>query len=201
VISLIITGVFYILTTIAAVSAVSAEQLSSSEAPLMLVVEKGFPELPSELFTLIALFAVTNTALVNFIMSSRILYGMSREGLVPGVLGRIHEGTQTPHFAIVVVFIIAGILALTGGLEILAQSTSFLLLSVFLLMNLSLIVIKWRSKGSNPSFQVPVLIPALGGLSCLGLILFIKLEAFVTVSLLVLFGGVVYMLQKRLLTG
>jgi amino acid transporter len=199
-ISLIITGVFYILTTIAAVSAVSITQLSSSEAPLLLVVNKGFPGLPSELFTLIALFAVTNTALVNFIMSSRILYGMSREGLVPNVLGRIHEATQTPHIAIMAVFIIAAFLALTGGLEILAQSTSFLLLSVFLLMNLSLIVIKWRSKGSNPPFQIPVFIPVLGALSCLGLILFVKLEAFVTVSLLVLFGGVIYMLQKRLLT-
>jgi amino acid transporter len=200
VISLIITGVFYILTTIAAVSAVSAEQLSSSEAPLMLVVEKGFPELPSEIFTLIALFAVTNTALVNFIMSSRILYGMSREGLVPGVLGRVHERTRTPYFAIAVVFAITGILALTGGLEILAQSTSFLLLSVFFLMNLSLIVIKWRSKGINPPFHIPVVIPVLGALSCLGLILFVKLEAFVIVSLLVLFGGVIYVLQKSLLT-
>ena len=196
IVALIVTSVFYMLTAIAAVSAVSVSDLSASSAPLMLVVERGLPDIPRELFTLIALFAVTNTALINFIMSSRILYGMSRERLVPAVLGRVHVKRQTPYFAIMMTFLIVLILALTEGLEILAQSTSFLLLSVFLLMNLSLIVIKTRSKKTRPSFQVPMWIPMLGAMSCLTLMVFVQPQALITVLTLLLIGMVIYLLQK-----
>ena len=196
--ALLITAVFYILVSIAAVSAVSSAQLAASSAPLMLVVEKGFPAMPRELFTMIALFAVTNTALVNFIMSSRILYGMSREGLVPAALGRVHGKTRTPYIAIAVVLVIAAALALTGGLQVLAQSTSLLLLGVFLLMNLSLIVVKRRASEPKPSFMISIWIPVFGALSCLGLIFFVESRAFITVAVLILIGAVVYLVQKGL---
>jgi APA family basic amino acid/polyamine antiporter len=195
-VALITTSVCYMLTAIAAVSAVPPSELSASSAPLMLVVERGFPDIPRELFTLIALFAVTNTALINFIMSSRILYGMSRKRLVSAVLGRIHLKRQTPYFAIMVTFVIVIVLALTEGLEILAQSTSFLLLSVFLLMNLSLIMIKTRSKTIRPPFRVPIWIPILGVTSCLILMFFVQLQALLTVFTLILVGIIIYIMQK-----
>ena len=166
----------------------------------MLVVEKGFPSMPREVFTLIALFAVTNTALVNFVMSSRILYGMSREKLVPPILGQVHLKRGTPHFAISVVFIIAIGLALTEGLEVLAQATSLLLLSVFFVMNLSLTVIKIRPATAHsepPPFQTPIWIPILGAISCVLLIFFVKLQALITVLILILMGAIIYMIQKR----
>ena len=200
IIALIVTAVFYLLVAVAAVSAVSSSELSSSSAPLMLVVEKGFPSMPREVFTLIALFAVTNTALVNFIMSSRILYGMSREKLVPPILGQVHLKRGTPHFAISVVFIIAIGLALTEGLEVLAQATSLLLLSVFFVMNLSLTVIKIRTARAHsepPPFQTPIWIPILGAISCVLLIFFVKLQALITVLILILIGAIIYIIQKR----
>ncbi len=199
-IALIVTAVFYLLVSVAAVSAVSSSELSSSSAPLVLVVERGFPSMPPEIFTLIALFAVTNTALVNFIMSSRILYGMSREKLVPTIFGRVHLKRRTPHFAISVVFFTAIGLALTEGLETLAHATSFLLLSVFLVMNLSLIMIKIRSQREHtepPLFQTPIWIPLLGVISCVLLIFFVKLQAMITVLILILIGAIIYMFQKR----
>ena len=199
-IALIVTAVFYLLVAIAAVSAVSSSELSSSSAPLMLVVEKGFPSMPREVFTLIALFAVTNTALVNFVMSSRILYGMSREKLVPPILGQVHLKRGTPHFAIGVVFLTAIGLALTEGLEILAQATSLLLLSVFFAMNLSLTVIKIRSQRARsepPPFQTPIWSPILGAVSCGLLIFFVKLQALITVLILILLGAIIYIIQKH----
>lgn len=195
--SVAVVAVLYLLTAVAAVSAVPAHQLQGSPAPLMLVVGKGFPGIPRGLFTLIALFAVTNTALVNFIMGSRLLYGMAREGLMPSFLGRIHPRHRTPHWAIGVVVLIAMALALTGTLVILAQSNSLILLSVFFLMNLSLLAVKLRREEPRPTFQVPLCIPLVGAFSCIFLIFFVDPRAFGTVALLLSVGLGINLIQKR----
>ena len=62
---------------------------------------------PPGLFAIIALLAVTNTALINMLMASRLVYGMSSEGIVPKVLGRVHQGRQTPYVAIAFTLLIA----------------------------------------------------------------------------------------------
>ncbi len=193
--ALCITSVIYILTAIAAVSAVPASELSASSAPLLLVVQKSFPWFPREIFTLITFFAVTNTGLLNCIMSSRILYGMSREGLVPAIFGKIHPKTQTPHWAILFVFFAALALALTGQIVVLAQSGSLLLLSIFVATNVSLLKLK-SQKLPAPPFKVPVIIPLLGAISCLALIAFVPRIAFKTVGWLILAGVLLFFLQK-----
>jgi amino acid transporter len=55
------------------------------------------------LFAVIALAAITNTALVALIMASRVLYGMAREGVMPRILARTHRTRQTPWISIVLV--------------------------------------------------------------------------------------------------
>lgn len=193
--SLGVVAIFYILTALAAVSIVPPSELAASSAPLMLVVEKAFPWIPRSLFTLIALFAVTNTALVNFIMGSRLLYGMAKEGLVPLWIARVHPKRHTPYRAIGLVLLIAIALALTGTLVVLAQSNSLILLIVFSIMNLSLMAIKLRAnQPSSVSFQIPILIPLLGALSCFFLIFHVASRAWVTVLFLLFLGLLFYVL-------
>lgn len=185
IVSLGIVTVLYVLTALAAVSVVPASELAHSIAPLMLVVERGFPAFPRGIFTLIALFAVTNTALVNFVMSSRLIYGMAKEGLAPSVLSRVHATRSTPHVAITIVFLIALLLALTGTLTSLAQSTSLILLIVFFLVNISLVVLKIKSRAKQSVFKVSILVPIGGALSSLALIFYIDPKAYVNVFILV----------------
>src|SRR3989338_8088808 len=98
---------------------------------------------------------------------------MAKEGLVPSGLAEVHKKRGTPLKAICIVFVIAVALAFTGSLVVLAQSTSFLLLSVFLVMNVSLIVIKLKPKSYTPSFQVPIWVPVLGVLTCFTLMFYV----------------------------
>lgn len=206
-ISLALIGVFYILTALAAVSVVPAQELAASQAPLMTVVERGAPGFPRGMFTFIALFAVTNTALVNFVMSSRLLYGMAREGLVPSVLGRVHPVRSTPHWAIGVVFVLALTLALTGTLSRLAQSTATLLLIVFVFVNVSLAVLKIQVKSQGASkphesarsegfFSVPVFVPILGALTALFLLAHVSASALVTAAVLLAVALALFLLAK-----
>jgi len=183
-IALGIIGVIYLLTAFAAVSVISPRELSLSKAPLMTVVEKGAPWMPPILFTGIALFAVTNTALTNYVMSARLLYGMAQDRLMPQVLGHVNSKRHTPDVAAALIFVIVLVIAFTGTLTQLAQSTALLLLSAFSIVNLSLLVIKLRDKTVKGFFHVPLPIPILGAITTFSLIFYVSQAALLTVAIL-----------------
>ncbi len=195
-ISLGISAVLYILTALVAVSAVPAAELAASKAPLLQVVQKGWPWVPVSVFTLIALFAISNSTLINFIMSSRLLYGMSREGLLPGAFGKIHPKFRTPHWSILFILAVSLALAMTGGLQKLAGATSFLLLVVFTVMNVSLIIIKRRDKNTDMSFSIPSWIPYAGALTSTALVLFVDLDSLTPLIILFVLGLALFLFQK-----
>ena len=173
IIALCVATVLYISISVTAVSVVSYHELSDTKthgAALAQITHKAAPWLSPWVFTAITLFAVGNTALINYIMGSRLVYGMSRQGLLPAPLGKVHPGRRTPHVAIAVLFVIVLALALSGGVKQLAGSTSLLLLSVFCLVNAALIVLKLRPGEAKGGFEVPIIIPALGSLVCISLV-------------------------------
>ena len=95
-----IAGAVYMLVTVIASMAVETSKLVESDGPLLEVVDQGPLAMSTKVFAAIALFALTNGALINLIMASRLVYGMSREGIVPKALGRVHPGRRTPYVAI-----------------------------------------------------------------------------------------------------
>ena len=79
----------------------SPEDLGASDTPLLDVVAVGAPDLPlDDIFPFIAMFAVANSALINMLMASRLLYGMANERVLPSPLGRVDERRRTPYVAI-----------------------------------------------------------------------------------------------------
>ncbi|MFL5357528.1 APC family permease [Archangium sp.] len=168
--ALLIATVLYVLVAITAVSVLPYRELGQSKAALVDVVRKAAPAFPPVLFTAISIFSVANTALLNYVMGSRLLYGMSRQGLLPARLGRVHPGRRTPHVAILVLLVIVLALALSGDIRQLADATSLLLLGAFVVVNGSLLVLKLRPGEPRGAFEVPVVIPGAGVLVCLVMI-------------------------------
>jgi amino acid transporter len=168
--ALLIATVLYILVALTAVSVLPYRELSQSKAALVDVVRKAAPAFPPLLFTAISIFAVANTALLNYVMGSRLLYGMSRQGLLPARLGRVHPVRRTPHVAILVLLVLVLALALAGDIRQLADATSLLLLGAFVVVNGALIVLKLRPGEPRGAFEVPLVVPAAGVLVCLVMI-------------------------------
>jgi len=166
-----ITTLLYAAVSLAAILTVAPEQLAASNAPLATVYEQATGSKPVVL-SIISIFAVVNGALIQIIMSSRILYGMSRQGWLPALFGRVWSKTQTPVAATVAAAATVLVLALWLPLVTLAKSTSFLVLIVFTLMNLSLLRIKLRDPHPEGIRVVPRWIPAGGIIASLGLLLF-----------------------------
>ena len=160
----------YMAVAVTAVSIVPWNELATAPAPLRAVIERAAPWFPAIGFTFITIAAVANTALVNTIMGSRMLYGLSRQGLLPKPLGKVHGRRRTPHIAIGVLMVVIAALQFAGDISQLASATVLLLLLVFTIVNSALIVLKRREGNLAGCFNAPALIPALGALICLVLI-------------------------------
>lgn len=85
-----ITAFVYVLVSVVAVAVVPVGELATSETPLLDVVAAGAPGLPiDDIFPYLTIFAVANTALINMLMASRLLYGMANQRVLPSVFGKV----------------------------------------------------------------------------------------------------------------
>jgi basic amino acid/polyamine antiporter, APA family len=168
--AMLLGALIYVAVAITAVSVVPWQELAAAPAPLAEVIERAAPAIPALIFTGITLFAVGNTALVNYVTGSRMVYGMARQGLLPEALGRVNERTQTPHVATAALLVLLVPLAFFGSIAELASATVLLLLVVFAIVNGALFILQGRIGEARGKFEVPRWVPALGTLVCIILI-------------------------------
>ena len=167
-----ITAVLYVAVAITAVSVIPWRELGEAGAPLAAVMDKAAPWLPGWTFVVITVFAVANSALVNYVTASRLLYGMgmARDGRLPKPLSKVHATRHTPHVAILVLLAIVAVLVMSGNVTQLGEATTLLLLAVFTVVNGALLVLRKRPGEKPGAFEPPAFVPALGAVVCLGLI-------------------------------
>lgn len=170
--AMLVSTVIYMAVAITAVSVVPWSVLAQSKAPLMDVAHAAAPWFGGidRVFGVITVFSIGNTALLNYLMGSRLLFGMSRQGLMPSILSRLNARTRTPQVAIITLFCIVSVLILNGGVKELAEATVLLLLSVFTIVNIALVILKRRPGEPRGRFEVPIIVPILGALVCGALI-------------------------------
>jgi len=164
------SALLYVAIAFAVLLVLPPDQLARSDAPLAEVYQTASGGTPV-VISLIAMFAVVNGALIQIIMASRVCYGMARQSWLPNWFGRVSPLTRTPVIGTVIVTMAVIVMALWLPLESLARATSFFLLSIFSLVNLSLLRIKSRDlPGQRPLFRVPRWVPASGFLAALTLL-------------------------------
>lgn len=163
---LVITGVIYVLVSISAVTLVAPDQLGEGETPLLKVVQAGAPNFPVWIFGFITMFAVANSALINMLMASRLVYGMSRERVLPSALGKVHAGRRSPYIAIAFTTLLAfALIGFVGQVPALGGTTALLLLCVFTVVNVAVLVLR-SDQVEHKHFRTPTFLPVLGALSC-----------------------------------
>ncbi|MEO5653857.1 MAG: APC family permease [Marmoricola sp.] len=119
---MITAGVIYVLVAMTAALTVPVKKLAGSDAALLEVVKAGILPIPvsimATLFAVIAMIAITNTTLVAVVTQSRILYGMAREDVVPGVFGKIHASRRSPWVALIfAAIVVVGLLVVGAALN------------------------------------------------------------------------------------
>ncbi|MCV2491194.1 APC family permease [Geodermatophilus sp. YIM 151500] len=188
-------GVVYLLVALAAAAVVPADTLAGSSGPLLEVVRAAGAGVPGWLFSAVALTAVANGALLAMIMSSRLVFGMAEQGLLPRSLGRVLPGRRTPWVAIVVTTAVAIALTLTGTLADLATTVVLLLLLVFLSVNTAVLVLK-RDTVDHRHFVTPRAVPVLAIGSCVLLLWQQEAGTWLRAGILLAVGVLLYLLTR-----
>lgn len=192
---LAIAGVIYLLVTIGASMVVPTGDLADSDGPLLEVVKQGPLGIDTKVFAAIGLLALSNGALINMIMASRLLYGMGREGVVPSPLARVHSTRQTPWIAILFTSAIAAVLILEANLEKLAATTVALLVIVFAIVNVTVLYLR-RDPVDHDHFRVPSMLPVIGVGISIALLTQVKGEDFARAGILVGIGVVLWLINE-----
>lgn len=168
--TLLISTFLYIAVAAVAVSAVDTQRLASSDAPLSLVFQEVSGINPIAI-SAVAIVATLNTILAQMTMATRVIYGMARQGDLPAFLGDVHVRTATPLAATVLMTGMVIVLALVFPFEALAESTSLATLAVFVLVNASLLRLRYRHSGPFTShLGVPTWVPVAGLVTSLAMI-------------------------------
>ncbi len=175
-----IAATIYMLVAISVVTVLSLSEVSEAasreEGVLLAVVTHGLPDLPiDKIFPFLTVFAVANTALINMLMASRLIYGMARQDVLPRPLGWVLPVRRSPYTAIafttslaLVLIVVVSQLA-ASSVSALAGTTGLLLLCVFTVVNVCVLVLR-RDDPHRDAFRAPTWAPVVGGLACLVLI-------------------------------
>ena len=176
-----VTGVIYLLVSITAVALVPVGDLTDPDKgqALTQVVAAGAPDFPFDtIFPFIGMFAVANSALINMLMASRLLYGMANQDVLPRVLGKVHRSRRTPWVSILfttaisfalITYVVRASASSDGAssVALLGGTTALLLLCVFTIVNIALIVIRRRpADQEHPHFTAPTVLPYVGAVTC-----------------------------------
>jgi basic amino acid/polyamine antiporter, APA family len=195
--SLVIVTALYVLVAAVAVGAKPWRQFNDSEAALAQIMrEVTGQSFWGTLLAACAVIAIASVVLTVLYGQTRILFAMSRDGLVPKVFAKVHPKTGAPRANTVIVSLFCGVLAAAIPLGQLADATSIGTLFAFALVNVAVVVLRRTRPEMNRSFRVPLspVLPALGFAFCvwmmgsLSAVTWVVFGVWMAVGLVVYFG-------------
>jgi APA family basic amino acid/polyamine antiporter len=200
--SVIISGIIYVLVALASVRVINWHDLGLSTAPMADIATRALGERGHILLSSIALFATTNTVLITLIAGARMFYGMSISKTLPTFFSKIHPKTKTPWVAVIGIMIASSLFALIGDIVLVANITVFAIVITFAVINLSVIVLRYTQPNIERPFKVPVnikqfpIFPLFGLAICTYMMFQFELDV-VLVGLAILAIGVAYYIFQR----
>ena len=171
ILSISITAIIYILVSLSAIRVLSWQELGASLAPLADVAERALGSTGQLTMSLIALFATANTVLIILLAGSRILYGMAVQRSLPLLLGKVHFKTKTPWVAVLAIMLISTIFVFIENIVTVANITVFAIVITFAMVNLSVILLRYREPTLERPFRIPINIGKFPILSLFGVII------------------------------
>ncbi len=156
VLSVGITTLLYILVAISAVSILGWDILSTSNAPLADVAASVLGAKVFLILSVIALFATGSTLLMILITNSRILYGLGHQIPQLKFLSKVHKTRRTPWVAVLLAALMSLIFLAFGKIETVAEVANFGIFFAFLMVNLSLIFLRYKLPNLKHNFKSPL---------------------------------------------
>jgi basic amino acid/polyamine antiporter, APA family len=198
--ALLICTLIYILVAVVTVGLVPSDRLSGSEAPLADALEAGagVGSWASDLLSVGALIAITSVTLTVLYGQTRIMFAMSRDGLVPRWVGTLSP-RRTPARITAVFGILVALVAAFVPLTEIAKLVNIGTLFAFLIVNLGVIVLRRTAPDMERSFRVPLVpwFPLIGAALCIYLMTKLELVTWLRFGAWLAVGIVIYFVYGR----
>ncbi|MGW1024130.1 amino acid permease [Streptomyces sp. NPDC002577] len=198
ILSLVLVTALYCLVAVAALGAMPWQKFEGTEATLseVLVQSVGGGNLWPILLSVGAVIATTSVVLTVQYGQIRILFAMSRDGLVPPLFAKVHPRTGVPRANTVIVSGFIAVLAALVPLGSLADATSIGTLFAFALVNAAVILLRRRNPDAPRSFRVPFspVVPVLGVAFCGYMLFSLGADTWIAFGVWMAVGLVIYWL-------
>lgn len=179
--SLFICTLAYILVSLVLTGVVSYKLLGVPD-PMSVALDVAAAKLMwvKVLVKLAIIAGLASVVLVQLLAETRILFAMSKDGLLPNRFGRINKTTRTPIFASVITCLSAVVIAGLFSVDMLAQLVSISTLFIFAMVCLGVLILRQKHPEFKRGFKVPLVpyIPFVGMVACLGQMLFFPLASW-----------------------
>ncbi len=193
--SLGIATVLYILVAVVATGALPFDKLKGQDAPLATALSEGAGfDWAANIISFGALVAITSVVLTLLYGQSRILFAMSRDGLMPRRVAHVNKRTQTPVMLIGVLGLIFALLAAVVPLAEIVKLVNIGTLFAFIVVNAGVWILRHTNPDMERTYRVPLvpLFPIIGILLCVYLATKLEAETWIRFIVWMGIGLVVY---------
>ena len=190
--TLIVAALLYMGVSVVLTGMVNYKQLDVANpvAYALKVVNQGWV---ADLLSIGAIVGMSTMMLTMIYSSSRLIYSIGRDGLLPSFLGKIDKH-GLPENALWIVTIVIAIMGGLFSLEELTSLVSIGTLLAFTFVSFGVILLRRRKDIPEGDFKVPFypVIPILSGLACIGMMCFLSVKTYIFASVWFLFGLFIY---------
>ena len=192
--SLVVCAILYVVVAAIMTGIVPYMDFKGVDHPVSLALQVAGENWVAGFVDLAAILGMSTVILVMAYGQTRILFAMSRDGLLPGKLSTVHPKYGTPFFATWLVGIIFGLIAALVPLNVLAELVNIGTLAAFTLVSVAVIVLRKKRPDLPRAFRCPAvpLVPILAIIFCLALMSFLSWHTWVAFGVWLTIGVAVY---------
>jgi APA family basic amino acid/polyamine antiporter len=192
--SLVVCTILYVAVAAIMTGIVPYQKFLGVDHPVSLALQYAGENWVAGFVDLAAILGMSTVMLVMAYGQTRILYAMSRDGLLPARLSTVHPKYGTPFFATWLVGIIFGLIAAVVPLGVLAELVNIGTLAAFSLVSVAVIILRKKRPDLHRAFRCPGVpfIPGLAILFCISLMCFLSLVTWIAFLVWLVIGLGVY---------
>ncbi|MCW3001314.1 MAG: amino acid permease [Conexibacter sp.] len=198
--SLLIATLLYIVVALVTVGLAPASKLGGSTAPLAdaLNIGGGYGSWAADVLSVGALVAITSVVLTILYGQTRIMFAMTRDGLLPRGYGKLSK-RRTPVRITVSFGLAIAVLAALVPLTQIAKLVNIGTLFAFVLVNIGVIVLRRTEPDMQRGFRVPFVpwFPLIGIALCIYLMTRLESTTWLRFGVWLVIGLAIYGLYGR----
>ncbi|MHA6488801.1 branched-chain amino acid transporter BcaP [Bacillus cabrialesii] len=197
--SLLVCTILYVTVSAIMTGVIPFAQFAGVDHPVSLVLQSAGQNWVAGIIDIGAVLGMTTVMLVMLYGQTRVMFAMSRDGLVPGSLSKVHPKHKTPYVATWFFGTMSALLGSLVPLDELAKLVNIGTLSAFVLISVAVIVLRKKQPDLPRAFTCPgvPVIPGLAIVFCLFLILNLGWVTIVRFLVWLLIGLAIYFLYSR----